>query len=400
MSCRKGWSREVLVNEFTNVFVNKTYKEHRENVLFEREKSLMPETQPYVEIEKKCSQFLRERAEFDKQRLEVVRQMRNLQYQGSLEERIQIHRLHVNLRIQERNIEFEMGHLDFIIGEYRSHAPKERRVFTRACPAQNCKGFLSTAWKCGLCEVHVCSKCHEIKEENGQDAHICDPNNIATAEMLARDSKPCPKCASVIFKIDGCDQMFCTQCHTAFSWRTGRVETGAIHNPHYYDYMRTRGGGLPRAPGDLVCGGLPDIFNFRGLETYYPRHGQDSIFVIHRIVQHVQWAILPRYNTPVTADMNRDLRISYMMNELSEHDFKHKIQMREKAENKKRDIREVLTMFTTVAADIFQRLVSNPGGANYKEELTNLREYTNEVLDKVSKRWKCSVPRFAGWTIQ
>ena len=30
MSCRKVWNREILVNEFTNVFVNKVYKEHRE----------------------------------------------------------------------------------------------------------------------------------------------------------------------------------------------------------------------------------------------------------------------------------------------------------------------------------------------------------------------------------
>jgi hypothetical protein len=401
MNCRKGWSREILVSQFTNVFVNKTYKQHRENTLFDRERSLMPETQPYVEIEKKCSELRRQKDQYDRLRLAIIRETVPMWHQMPLEEKIKCHRDYTDRCIRVREYMAEIAHIDFVIYEYqRTGPPREKRVFTRACPALNCKGFLSTAWKCGLCEVHVCSKCHEIKEE-GNDNHVCDPNSVATAEMLARDSKPCPKCASIIFKIDGCDQMFCTQCHTAFSWRTGRVETGTIHNPHYYDYMRTRGA-LPRAPGDVLCGGLPDIFQYGStISRYYPRAGSDKsvIYLIHRTVQHIQHVVTPRYVSTETVDSNRDLRVSYMMNHLSEDEFKHKIQKREKAENRKRDIREVLVMFTTVATDIFQRLVTTPN-VDYIEELVNLRNYTDDVLDKVSKRWKCSVPRFVDWTMR
>ena len=136
-------------------------------------------------------------------------------------------------------------------------AETERRVFVRACPAGDCRGFLSQVWKCGMCDNWTCPDCHEVKGLEKDGPHMCDPNSVETAKMLAKDSRPCPKCASVIFKIDGCDQMFCTQCHTAFSWRTGRVEMGTIHNPHYYEYQRQRGT-VPRNPGDVPCGGFPD----------------------------------------------------------------------------------------------------------------------------------------------
>ena len=53
MSCRKGWTREALVDNFTQKFVSKTYKQRREDLLFERERSLMPATQPYVELERR-----------------------------------------------------------------------------------------------------------------------------------------------------------------------------------------------------------------------------------------------------------------------------------------------------------------------------------------------------------
>ena len=31
--------------------------------------------------------------------------------------------------------------------------------------------------------------------------------------------------------------MWCTQCHTAFSWKSGQIQT-RVHNPHYYEWLR------------------------------------------------------------------------------------------------------------------------------------------------------------------
>lgn len=46
--------------------------------------------------------------------------------------------------------------------------------------------------------------------------------------------------------VRNCDQMYCTQCNTAWSWKTGVVETGRIHNPHYYEQLRNQGASIVR----------------------------------------------------------------------------------------------------------------------------------------------------------
>jgi len=52
--------------------------------------------------------------------------------------------------------------------------------------------------------------------------------------------------------VRNCDQMWCTQCHTAFNWRTGRIES-VVHNPHYFEWLRRNGNAVPRNPGDIPC---------------------------------------------------------------------------------------------------------------------------------------------------
>ena len=91
--------------------------------------------------------------------------------------------------------------------------------------------------------------------------HVCDENSLASVEEIKKTTRNCPGCGAATFKISGCDQMFCTVpgCETAFSFRTGRKQTGIIHNPHYFQ-MRAQGllGTNPRTPGDRICGGPPD----------------------------------------------------------------------------------------------------------------------------------------------
>ena len=50
--------------------------------------------------------------------------------------------------------------------------------------------------------------------------------------------------------------MWCVECHQAFSWKTGLVDTGVVHNPHFYEFQRNNNGTVARAPGDVLCGGL------------------------------------------------------------------------------------------------------------------------------------------------
>ena len=412
MSCRKGWTRETLVDNFTQKFVSRTYKERRENLLFEREKSLMPATQPYVEVQKEIRSL---QTPINKLTANIV--IENQKYNKISNQPLGVlaveHGLATEFRAsivrqklaKEQNkvimlLRLDRDHLIWVQEALKghlegNHVEREKRQFVRACPFENCKGFLSTAWKCGMCENWACPECHEVKGPNKDSEHTCDPNSVATAQLLAKDSRNCPKCAAMIFKINGCDQMYCTQCHTAFSWRTGRVETGQIHNPHYYEYARMRGT-LARNPGDIPCGGFPDYYAIRGFLRHISANsvGYAMILNAHRAWGHMEW-FAHRYD--MNANDNRDLRISLMIGDLSEDEFKKKIQQREKARQRKTDIRQVIEMLRAVLLDLFQDFAQTKNTDILHLSLCELQKHYNDTLLAVSKRYsKCAIPLLTG----
>jgi len=410
MSCRKGWSREILVANFTQKFVSRTYKERRENLLFEREKSMMPATLPYVEIEKEIRKISTAIAHAKNERDMVGirwRQISNITpavhavqvgFTTEFDASVDIHRMMFEERKKHTSRALDIEHLEWTQNQLiqRLHGGSlelEKRQFVRACPWAECRGFLSTAWRCGVCDNWTCPECHEVKGPNKDAPHTCDPNSVATAKLLAKDSRGCPKCSAMIFKINGCDQMYCTQCHTAFSWRTGRIETGTIHNPHYYDYMRARGT-LARNPGDVPCGGLPDWNIILQIMRLSPQTRSIEVCIssAHRAWGHIQYWVLGRYTVNALAD-NRDLRIKFILGDLNEDDFKKKIQQREKARQRKTDIRQVLDMNNAVLVDLFQAFVHNKGVQELYSSLVELKTHVNSTLSNVSKRYgKCAVP--------
>jgi ribosomal protein S27AE len=232
-SCEKEWTRKFISESFPATFINGPLKKHRENVLFDRERALLPATQPYAEALKQIKNNDNEIANIFKMINDLNRRRNDLAIR-------QRHLKENPLHAVETGDENVTGDND----------KQRRRQFIKACPLDECRGFLSSQWKCGLCETWTCPDCNIIIGKSKDAPHTCDPDNIESAKMLKAETKPCPKCAASIFKIDGCDQMWCTQCHTAFSWNTGRIET-KIHNPHYYEWMRRTQGSVPRDPLDI-----------------------------------------------------------------------------------------------------------------------------------------------------
>jgi len=367
----------------------------------------MPATQPYVEIEKQMRKINRETAVLqDKLARESVKwQQMSAIPLGPLavehgvstdyEASIIRHKLASEQRKVMTHIQVDIEHLTWQLNMCNirmngKQVEQERRAFVRACPWENCRGFLSSAWKCGMCDNWTCPDCHEVRGPTKDAEHTCDPNNVATAQLLAKDSRNCPKCAAMIFKINGCDQMWCTQCHTAFSWRTGRVETHVVHNPHYFEYQRAHGT-LPRQPGDVPCGGFPDWgYVARLLSRTQSTFGK--ITNAYRSHGHCQWALIPRYTVNAQND-NRDLRIKLMIGDLTEDIFKKKIQQREKARQRKTDIRQVLEMYMAVLNDLFQTFVSNSNVGELMTSLEALKNHVNPTLRVVSARYtNCAVP--------
>ena len=180
MSCRVGWTPEMMDScGLSKKFVRQTYKTHRENVLFERERALMPETQPYVERRLKIVRLEQEGAEIAKRILEVDQKVNQINSKPLAVIAVEIGTNdHLECMLERTRQSFEMR--EYAVSDLKKQTmissmiltvrsahlgtdvKKEARKFIRACPHNGCAGFLSTAWKCGVCENWTCPDCHDV----------------------------------------------------------------------------------------------------------------------------------------------------------------------------------------------------------------------------------------------
>ena len=409
MNCKRPWGREFLAESFTQVWMNTTYRNKRGSLLFERERSLMPATQHLVEKEKKIRTLHSENLGYESQMSKNQVEIGKIHSRPAVGEEQIMERFADVQTVAECNavfnvkINYNNSRIHYI--RNTSGEKAQKRVFVRACPGADCRGFLSSAWKCGLCEVWVCPDCHEIKGTERDAEHTCDPGNLETARLLEKDSKPCPSCASMIFKIHGCDQMHCTQCNTAFSWNTGRIEKSRIHNPHYFEYLRQRAGteNIRREIGDIPCGGMPyanDIERRLNLRNHNDAT-RTILYTAARGVVHIENVTMHRYRVNQVGD-NEDMRVKFMIGDFDEDEFKRQLQMRELQTERKNAIAAVLNTYVVVASEIFRKLVGTPTQAPLLDlilfrdcltELEEIRTFTNQAMDRTSKLYKrCAVP--------
>lgn len=99
------------------------------------------------------------------------------------------------------------------------------------CPDNTCRGFIINN-TCGVCNKNVCEHCREIKT----DEHTCNEEVLKSVALLTTDSKPCPKCLTPINKSEGCNDMFCTNCHTHFDWIS--LEITKENSNHHYNNLQ------------------------------------------------------------------------------------------------------------------------------------------------------------------
>jgi hypothetical protein len=383
-NCDKEWSRKFLRDHFPNTFLTKKYKDHLSNVLFDQEKSLMPATQPLVENKKKMRQI----------RDEITR----------------INQTIDDLRDQKMKLERAF----LMVGRKENEEETNNRKFVRQCPANECRGFLSTQWKCGLCEQWTCPECHELKGLNRDCEHICDPNSVETAKLLEKDSKPCPNCHSLIFKISGCTQMWCTQCHHAFNWITLKAEHN-IHNPHYYEWQRknnaTNAANANANQPNAMC--EPELSHntsnhllrlAKNNTALYNNHSYDTkIIYISGVINNVihnNYAELPRYRTDYLT-RNQELRIRYLENTISEEEFKVLLQRNDKKNKKNTEISQVITLFNTAVKDIVYRILhhlsSCPNNINldpFLDEIEQIQTHCNDIFKDISFTYNSVLLKF------
>ena len=111
----------------------------------------------------------------------------------------------------------------------------------------------------------------------------------------------------------------------AFDYNTGKIDTGTVHNPHYYAHMAQQNNGVaPRNPGDVVCGGLIEVFRlqnqiFSKIKQAIIDKNESKVLIvylesIHRVISHITYLELPRIRAAVRQLTDtEDLRIQYIL---------------------------------------------------------------------------------------
>ena len=210
-----------------------------------------------------------------------------------------------------------------------------------------------------------------------------------------------------------CDQMWCISCQTPFSWSTGRLVFGVVHNPHYYQWLRTQNGGeAPRVAGDIPCGGLVNFYTLeRGFTLkHYPMENKKEVEAIHRLTAELLDQHLRQFARFDEVPDNGDLGVDYTLKLITLDEWKKKLWRRETKREESLDLRGPLDLLSNVCSEVLRRMAELWSSATetteskYKtfmellQQLRTLKKYVNSELDKIGKRYGHMVPRVsAAW---
>jgi hypothetical protein len=445
MNCRIEWDRSFLADVCTLDFVHHRYKKHRETVLEQRQRALFPSTMPLVENEN--------------QQADVQKQLNRL-YRLQSELQVKINKGHQRLR-QLRNENFGLKNT---LTRPRAVAPPQGGVgggggggdptteeeeeeeavhYRRPCVADNCVGYIqSRTGVCAVCQNITCVHCNILKTRSGDiqvngdkgdnHEHECKKEDVEQWKEIHRSTKPCPGCRTRIFKVSGCDQMWCPQCHTPFKWSTGQVERGTIHNPHYYEWLFSEnarnGHGAPRprmhAGGGMCLEGddlnrrfpepwvLKDVLDLypaikdftrpntnSGTVRKHPRqvivnHMRNMVHLSEVEIQHLERL----YSRRNIAMKNLDIRVRYLRKEIDDKQFKVLLQRAEKASTKARECHQITETYVNMAMDLFQRFCQQEMDpvhlTTFVDNLLEIATIANRGVDLINKNFASRISHF------
>ena len=378
LHCRVNYTDATLFEICTKTYLQQTYFKHRQEVLINRHRAQLPLLQEAAMREKRDRERNVILAGLQKD-INQLRAARNevlvlynrayVAYYGQNGVRTdEGMRLIEDLMAQAEDLREQVREKRTLMHQVRwpGHAhqthqveekEEEKKKFVRRCTRDGCKGFLSTAWKCGICEWYSCSKCFAVKGKAHDAEHECKKEDIDTAELIKKECKPCPKCGEFIEKSSGCDQMFCISCQTPFSWTTGKIVTsGPIHNPHYYEWLKRNGGNVQRNPADVPCGGFPGGWELVRFPRGVNKDIANMFSEFHRICMELQDISTRTYRSHLDQDTMNEVNIKFLLDDIDEKKWGQLLATNEKKRKRDSEIQEVLGAFRMVAVELINRV--------------------------------------------
>jgi hypothetical protein len=377
--CRVNYNDTTLGEICTRTYLNQTYFKHRQEVLINRERANLPALQESALREqrrrKKDAMIHTINADisaFKARRVDLMREYNQVygEYYGAgIQTPARMTRLNQLLDESNELLERIREKKDLIYAirwpprardepaDEEDKKEEEKKKFVRRCTRDGCQGFLSTAWKCGLCEWYSCAHCFVVKGQTHDVTHECKKEDLETAELIKKDCKPCPKCGEFIQKSSGCDQMFCISCQTPFSWTSGKIVTsGPIHNPHYYEWMKRTGGAMPRNPADVPCGGFPGAWELVRFPRGVRREHANLFYEFHRICQELQDISTRNFRTHFDNTSFTQMNVKFLLGELDEKKWGQQLAIAEKKKKRDGEVQEIMGAFRMAAVELINRV--------------------------------------------
>jgi len=553
LHCRVNYDDTCLQEICTKTYLQDKYAKHRQEVLISRERANLPGLQDQAVSERRKRER-HSRLQELWQTLEKLREGRDailVEYNEAYanyhamrrtstpdivdelfrtlreaERKSEVHRRMVNdkeveyhqlAREQRYGVEEQKEGDGEDAGGSAAAGTQDKKKFIRRCTRDGCQGFLSTAWKCALCEYYSCNKCFTPRGQKPDDHHECRKEDVDTADLLRKDSKPCPNCGVFITKSEGCfskntpilcwnghtkmsqdialgdelvgddgikrtvistvdgtgmmykitqnsgmsytvnsehtlvllyrgeynssmesfrmkdnvyeipvkiymvlpsstqrqlfgykeshnkrtltsitvtnvgegmyygwavdgnrrfvlsdttcvrncHQMFCVSCQTPFDWGTGKIITsGAIHNPHYFEWLQRNGHTNTRNPADVPCGGYPAGWEIRRIPRNfdtelqrlylgrYPLHLDRKFFEFHRLCMEIQDVSTRNWQTHLTQDAGNRVNIQFLLGDYDETRWGRLLAQLERKRKRDREVQEVFAAFHMVAVEL------------------------------------------------
>jgi hypothetical protein len=396
MYCKNKWNRDVLVSKLPQKFIKEDLRQNQENMIVDIEKARLPEAQTLAErrIKQKMLVKLRDAA------ASLAQQF------GENESQVDLLKLIAkNYGILDQ-INVDADIIDILHTLETNEVQAEEHNYIRPCPNSECRGYVNKDWKCGLCNSQLCSTCYEILEDDEylddldkdktKHKHKCDGDILKSNKLIAKDSKPCPKCNALITKLSGCDMMFCTFCKTAFSWNKGTILKGNIHNPHYIEWQMQRKGTVTTestTPVDMCADNyFPDFSKLAVYSDRFDNYCNKWVPRFHQYINHMYSVNRPLYLQTVQRDEKMDINVNYLMTVIGKTEWKRQLYESDTREAMARDVLDLMEMAYTTAAERFRMFISDisnnkPGFKKYIEDIEKLVIYTSEETEKIKKRY-------------
>ena len=371
MGCKKVWSREYVMEKFDKPWVRESFLPHLGKIIKEEEKALLPDTQHEAALVVRIREYIAKIKNLptDAQLKRKFKSKPDVMYEELLKKRETRNLLNGELYALKQQTETYGA--DLIKPAAGREEEKKKKKYVFKCPFDDCRGFVSTEYSCGTCERSVCGNCHKplLTVSDANARHKCDDDDVQTATLVKNETKPCPKCATLIFKASGCNQIFCTQCHIAFDWLTLKIDNGIIHNPHYYEFLASQASAT-RAAIDverIACGDVPRTTEFINHVTWLSsssssidknwREVVTFMYELHRTALHLRQVILPQYSLD-RIKTNLDLRVQYLLGDIDDEAWTRKLIHRQKRHLKFRATSNLVQMIVVVLEDFVRQVYS------------------------------------------